>query len=233
MANLAPNCDGQVAENAVNYDALNAQPTVTVWRSTTLEFRAPCPTANNGAFELVVALQARFQFSGSLEDMAARIGAISATTGLRYWSVTEGRWRILISNAFAVHRGSQTAKRGDFSTQEVLAGSPLFFVQDDTRSTGLNPYSLQGRALSPDVLLVETYNLKKIRLFIATVFEAGDLYSSHYLRRLSTEQWGYVGLYAVRTGAPESNERSFINRAVALYRHVAGFQSDADPPVAP
>jgi hypothetical protein len=62
------------------------------------------------------------------------------------------------------------------------------------------------------------------------------LQALHFLERLGPEEWGYYGL--ARTGAGASpltggREASYVNRAVALFRHLAGLPTDRGPPAAP
>src|SRR5262245_63378838 len=46
---------------------------------------------------VLVAVAGSFAFTGSADDLLERFGAVSALKGLKYWSVTEGGWRTLIT----------------------------------------------------------------------------------------------------------------------------------------
>jgi hypothetical protein len=63
---------------------------------------------------VLVALAARFSYGGSSDALLAHFGAISTLKGLRYWSVTEGGRRTLITSATA----------------------ELYFAQGDNRAAG-------------------------------------------------------------------------------------------------
>lgn len=214
------------------YGALNGPPTVGVWRDTILEFGDKCPSALGGRAKLAVALASRFVYKGTLEDLAARVGAVSATEEARYWSVTDGAWRVLISTAFAVEDPTTRRRRPDFTAKEVLSGKTLYLVQKDTRSTGLNMYSLTATSHGPDQLTVSMVNLTDIRFLFATLFKRRTLISVHFLKRLHGDEWGYYGLTVVKEGAVEGQAKSFINRAAAYHRLLTGEPTDKAPPLA-
>ena len=58
------------------------------------------------------------------------------------------------------------------------------------------------------------------------------LQSTFFLERLpASGAWGYYGLWGIRTNALTSgHEASSINRAVAMFRHLAGIPTDQEPP---
>jgi len=182
--------------------------------------------------ELVVTLAARFRHSGGLEDLAARAGAISATRSIRYWSVTDDRWRPLISNAFAVSDAETRVPRFDFTSDEVLSGAPLHFLQDDNRSKGLNLYGLTGRRLGRARFAAEFVNLAAIRAFLAKIYEARALTSVHVFEHLDGDIWGYYGIFAARDGVAMGTIASFKNRAAAYQRFITGVPTDSEPPLA-
>ena len=215
------------------YAEPGAAPTVQTWHDLALESDGPCLGSLHGEMELVVALAGRFSHTGSLEDIASRIGEIAATEGLRYWSTTDGRWRPLISDAFALDGPDEDTSRGDFTAEEVLGGETLYFAQDDTRSSGLNLYGLTTRVATPERVVIEVVNLSRIRFLFATLFDPGDLVSVHFIEHLGKDVWGYYGLSGVRDGAGEGHEKSFVNRAAAFYRFLIGVPADREPPLAP
>jgi hypothetical protein len=182
---------------------------------------------------LVVALTGRFDGSMSLDDIAARFGAISATQGMLYWSTSDQRWRPLISESFAIDDPISRRPRANFSPQEILSGRTLYFAQNDTRSTGLNVYSLSASSVTPDRLVVEVVNLTPVRFTLATLFKRQALRSVHFIDRLETGLWGYYAITAVQAGAKAGQEKSFINRANAYYRFLIGKPPDSEPPLAP
>ncbi len=152
--------------------------------------------------------------------------------GIRYWSVTDDDWRELVSEAYAVSDPENRVRRGDFTVGEVLSGETLYFVQDDTRSSGLNLYSLRARRIGSNGLAIEIVNMAPISYLLVPLFDPGALISLQIVRHLRGEEWGYYGLSAVRTGAGSGQERSWINRAAAYQRLLVGEPTDAAPPLA-
>jgi len=229
---IAP-CSAGAADMLPAYGPVGGAPRVAWWRDIVVPEGAGCLGAIRGHMELVVALAGRFHGARTLEDMARRLGAISRTAGLRYWSVTDGDWRTLLTEAFALSAPDVERRRADFSVAELLGGRALYTAQRDTRSTGLNVYQLRARRVGARRLVLESENLSPIRLIVFELFEPGALRVIHYLDRIEPGLWGYYTVTAVRSGALESDPRSMINRSAAYFRFLAGVPSDRDPPLAP
>jgi len=215
------------------YGELTGPPAVRTWHDIDLEGDEACWGTMRGRMALVVALAVRFDGAKSLEDIATRIGAISATEGLPYWSITDRQWRALISESFAIDDPITRRRRPDFTAQEIMSGRMLYFAQNDTRSTGLNIYSLSARLAGTGRLAVEIVNLTPIRFALVTLFDPQALRSVHFIDRLETNVWGYYGISAVQAGAVDGQEKSFVNRAGAFYRFLAGVSPEKEPPLAP
>ena len=219
------------------YGALGAAPEVRVWQD--LDFRADpadgplCFGALQGRFETVVALAGQFRHAGGLDELAARFGAISAGVGLRYWSTSDQAWRSLISEATALAGPDPAAERPDFTAEELRSGAQLYFMQNDTRSSGANVYRLRALASAPGRLVVEVVNEGSIGVAFLTFFEPGALISLHVFERIADDVWGYYSLSAVREGSVSGRENSLINRAAAFYRFLRGQPGDAALPLAP
>ncbi len=216
-----------------DYGELGGPPVVEAWRDIDLERNDTCLGSIRGRMKLIIVLAGRFNHSRSLEDISSRIGAVSSTKGLPYWSTTEDRWRPLISEAFALEDATSDTPRADFIAQEVLSGRTLYFAQEDTRSTSLNLYSLTARVATPDRMVIEIINLTSIRFWFVTLFEPRTLLSVFFIDRLGSGVWGYYGLSVVRDRSTEGHERSFVNRAAAYYRFITGVPADTEPPLAP
>jgi len=225
-------CGPDAAAAAPAYADAGGAPAVGIWHDVDLGPDA-CLGLVEGHFALAVALAVRFRHRGGLGELAARIGAVSGTAGMRYWSVTDADWRPLISEAAAVTGAAGGTPRPGFTAEEVLGGQVLTFVQDDTRSSGLNPYSLTGRRLGPDAMAAVLVTLDTIRYLGLPLYGAGALVSLHVLRRLEGDEWGYYGFSAVRDGAGTGHERSWVNRAAAYQRLLTGEATDGAPPLAP
>jgi len=226
-------CASVEAQQVPSYGPIDGPPAVSIWHDVALGEGWGCLDAFRGRMALVVTLAGRFRAPGTLEDMAQRVGAISRTEGLRYWSVTDGAWRTLLSEAFALEGPDLERRRPDFSATELLSGRALYTAQRDTRSTDLNLYRLLGRRVDARRLIVESKNLSPIRFLVFELFAPGALQAVHSLQQLEPGVWGYYGVSAVRGGAFDSEAKSFVNRAAAYYRYLAGVPSDRDPPLAP
>src|SRR5689334_19399430 len=73
-------------------------PAIAVWHRGDLEREKWQPPACTGwapasRSKLVVALAGSFVFNGTMDQLVARAGAISALAKVKYWSTTEQKWR--------------------------------------------------------------------------------------------------------------------------------------------
>ena len=214
------------------YGPVDAPPAIATWAGLA-ELPAACLTSLDAPAPMVLALAGRFRHDGSTAELAARLGAISSTVGLPYWSVTDGRWKPLVSDAAALEDPDAADERADFDAAEVLGGEPLHFAQNDTRSWGTNVYRMRALDASPDRLVVETDNVSAVKLGPVTLFAPHAVVSVHFIGREAGSTWTYYGLSVIRDGAFEPREKSLVNRAVALYRHLIGQAPDGAPPLAP
>jgi len=232
-ARPAPPCHALQAQAFPAYGPVDGPPAVAVWRDIDLKDGVGCLGALRGRMELVVALAGRFRGLQTIEAMARRVGAVSQTRGLRYWSVTDDDWRTLLSEAFALSAPDVERRRPDFSAEALLSGRMLYTAQRDTRSTDLNLYRLTGRRVGARRMVIESTNLSPIRFLFVELFEPEALRAIHVLDQLEPGLWGYYAISAVRSGTFESDEKSFINRAAAYYRFLARVPAERDPPLAP
>jgi hypothetical protein len=228
-----PPCSSDDVSIVPFYGEIGEPPAVGVWRDIELSGREACLGRVRGRMELVIALAGRFEGFISLDDIVSRIGAISGYKDLPYWSTTEQQWRTLIAETYALDDPASGLRRSDFSVREVLSGQALYFGQNDTRSTGMNVYRLSARLVAPEHLLFETVNLSRIKFAFVPIFEPYALRSLHFVDRLDGGKWGYYGIFAVQSGAVDGQEKSFINRASAFYRHLIGAPTTKMPPLAP
>jgi hypothetical protein len=232
-AGPVPPCSATGSAVVPLYADLGDPPTVGIWHGVEIGRVEPCLGAMPGRMKLVVALAGRFRSTRSIEEIAGRVGAVSSTRGLRYWSTTEGRWRTLVADAFALESRDAESRRADFTPAEILSGRILHFAQRDTRSTSLNVYSLSGRLVGHDRLAIEVINITTIRVFFFPLFESKALLSLHFFERLEPDIWGYYGISAIGSGSIEGHEKSLVNRAAAAYRFFKNVPADRDPPLAP
>ncbi len=184
-------------------------------------------------FRTLVATAGRFRHRGGANDLLERFGAISTLTTIRYWSVTDQRWLRLITDASALEGPDAARRRPDFGVADMRVGAELYFAQDDNRSTGDVVYRMRVREITPDRIVVETENVSSVRYLLVPLAGPGDLQALYFLERLAPEMWGYYSLARTGGGASsllEGHETSYVNRTVALFRHLAGLPTDLGPP---
>ena len=193
-----------------------------------------CLSWQPGHVDLLVALAGTVNDVGSTDELLTRLGAISRQTTIRYWSTSDRAWDDLVVKASALESLDPTRTRTDFSAAELQPGTDHFFVQTDNRSSDPVVYRLRVQAATPDRLVVEIANVTPITAYLMTLFAPGDLRSAYILDRRSATTWNYYSLTSAEGGflakIATGHAASFANRAVALYRYVAGQQTDADPP---
>ena len=221
------------------FPALGAPPAAMVWHEAELPggWRPPpCLGQFVEAPALAAAIAARFRDAADASAIFSRFGAISQLTHIRYWSVTDHAWKNLVTRASALTRPQTNALRADFTAAEVASGQPLYFVQRDNRSSAPVIYRMVGRALTADSLVVDIENVTPVKFYLVQVFPARGLRVTYFLDRAGADSWSYYSFTSVDKNASSlglGDARSFINRAVAAYRQMAGIPSDRDPPAAP
>ncbi len=187
-------------------------------------------------FRTLVALAGRIQPAGSTDQVLGRFGAISMLRGVRYWSTSDGAWRPLASSASALDGPDPGRRRTDFTAAELRSGRDAYFVQHDSRSSSDVVYRMRVLESGADRIMVATENVTPVRLMVVTLFQPGALQVVHVLQRLSPTSWGYYGLLRTTQEGTSSltggHEASYVNRAAALYRFIAGVPTDRDPPMA-
>jgi len=192
-----------------------------------------CHVLTESSSLLSVAIAARFSHEGTVEDIAARFGAVSKTQGLKYWSATDNNWRELVKSATALQSANKRSARDDFTAKEILSKQTHYFAQDDTRSWGLNVFAMNTITASVDRLTVLSQNSKPVRLGPLKLFDSGDLQTVVFISRADDNTWRYYSLAVVKDSALPAPEKSLVNRQAALYRYLTGQQPDKEPPLAP
>jgi hypothetical protein len=205
------------------YAGLHEIPVPQSWKS--IEWQAPsCLGAWPDRYRFVIALAGRI---GPAEprDLLARMGAISGNRGVRYFSVTENAWRELIRDASALTDSIPSHRRADFTSEELASGGVLFFVEEDNRSSEPIVYRMRVMQSNPDQIIVETTNVTPISAMFLTLFPPETLIAAYIFTRLEGNQWGLYVISASTTkasGMVSLATSSYVNRAQALYAHIAG-----------
>jgi hypothetical protein len=218
-----------------DYPLPGTPPAITIWHgSEAQQWKPPSCTGWSPPSKLVIALKGSFRFEGSMNDLLSRLGAISALANTRYWSVTDKRWLTLARQASALRGPDANTRRPDFSGQELMQGAELYYWVDDTRSGNIT-YRLKVHERTTDRAVIVSENVTPVRRFLMTLFKPGALQSALAVQRISPNVFG---LYILsRTGEGTSmlaagHEGSYVNRANALFRQMAGIRTDQEPPAA-
>jgi hypothetical protein len=216
----------------IAYPDLDDSPVVKAWEDHNLG-RSWAPPACIGwtapGFSTLVVTAARFRYTGGVEGLRRRVGAISSLKGMLYWSTSRKQWQSLIVDASAL-QGAAGDRRRDFSLDEVAESRNLYFQQKDSL-LGNAVYRIRIRSVSPERLVFDTENASTIRFFLLPLFGPSEIQSIYFFERESQDVWRYYNMArtSARSGT-EGYQASCINRAVAFYRHLAGIPTDKDPP---
>jgi len=222
------------AETVPPIPTLEASPTVRFWNASDLDAWKPpaCTGWTPSGFSTIVVTAARFRFAAGLDGLRRRIGAVSETAGMLYWSATQKRWQKLILEAHASPGPDSDRSRPDFSVEEIAEGRTLFLQQEDNLF-GTVTYRMRIRRASAGSLVFDLENATTIRYLRIPLFQPGEVQSIYYLEREAADVWRYYAIARSNgraTGLMAGHEASAINRAVAFYRRLAGIPSDREPP---
>lgn len=165
-----------------------------------------------------------FQAEG-IEAVLERIGAISAYKGMRYWSVSDRRLEPLVTDAFSVETPGPNNRRPDFTPNEMQVDRDLFFVEHDNRSSDPVIYRIRVVERSADHVVVDIANANKVRALLMTLFEPGDLRTSLFIYGSQDGTWtcyALSGFHPTMLTGLLDKHKSYLNRLIALYGHIAG-----------
>lgn len=231
-----PPCDGPAVPP---YAQAGAPLNVTVWFQSDLpeDWTPPsCTGWEPRPFTVLVAAAGRFENNHGADGIIRRLASISGLTTIRYWSVTRGRWHRLFSDAAALTRPDPEARRPDFSTDELQPGKTLYFWQEESSAAGSAVYRLRVRERTPQRIVFAVENASPVTLAFLTLAEPGDYEFLYFLERESASIWRFYSLSRAGDGPvllARAHKKSYVNRAVALFRYLAGIATSREPPAAP
>jgi len=225
--------------SAPAYPSPGSAPTIVIWPGKELEqdnWHPPNCTgwAADSRSKLVVTLTGSFRFDGPMSALLARVGTISALRSIQYWSTTEKRWGPLSNDASALTGPDSRSRRPDFSASELVKGADLYYWEDDAR-TGQAIYRLRVSESASERFVISSDNVTPIRRFWFTLFKPGALQSVLTIEHVTPGVFGVFVLSRSGEGASAltaGHESSYVNRATALYRQLAGIKTDQEPPAA-
>lgn len=231
-----PPCEGPTVPP---YAEVGAPLLVRVWFQSDLPENWVPPTCTGWKprpFTVLVAAAGRFEDRHGADGIIRRMASISALTTIEYWSVTGGRWRQLFSDAAALTRPDREARRSDFSSEDLRPGETLYFWQEERSAAGSAVYRLRVRERTSERIVFGIDNVSPVTLAFLTLAEAGQYEFLYLLERESPAIWRFYSLSRVGDGPvllAESHAKSYVNRAVALFRYLAGIATNREPPAAP
>jgi hypothetical protein len=241
MAALAypvPPCAGTPSPG---YPELGEPPLIRVWRDGEARGWKAADCTGFGPLDAnsVIATAGRFRLAGGMDVIAERVGRISALTNIKYFSVREEGWQPLFNAAFALTDGPinkpAQARRPDFTPNDLVPGRPLRFWQEENSLLSPVAYRLTVRERSAERLVYTIINEGAMKALFLRAIEPGEMRQLYIIERESEDVWRYYSLVDARTktGPFTLSARSYINRAAAYYRYIAGIPTDQEPPAAP
>ena len=194
----------------------------------------PCTGWKAGPTKVLMGAAGRFRHSGDITDIVARIVAVSQLTGVVYWSQTRQVWRRLFKDAAALSGPDPGSRRPDFSPAELRPGKNLHLRQEEDNLLRAVVYRYHIRERTGDRLIFESTNLTPLGFAIFDAVDAGEFRQFYKIERETGDVWRYFSL--VRLGRASTlaatSASSYMNRAAAYYRYVAGIRMDREPPAA-
>jgi hypothetical protein len=231
-----PCVDGSVEPD---YAQPGAFPNIRIWFADDLVGGWPpaaCTQWPPLADAIVVATAGRFVEPGGIPAIAGRLAATSKLTDVRYWSATRQTWRPLIPEAHALNSPDRDDRREDFAVAEFTPGTTLYYWQHENSPAGKLVYRVDIREHSDDRLVLAMENATPVRFMLLPLFAEGEYRSLYFVERETGDTWRYYSLLRAPTPislAVRSHRASYINRAAAIFRYVAGLPTDTEPPLAP
>jgi hypothetical protein len=220
-----------------NYPSAGEPPRIALWSSDDLggNWVPPaCTGFDKSGFLELVALAGRFGDVHHLDEILSRAAAVSTLKGVQYWSITDQRWQVLVTRAAAIENRESRRERPDFTAADLRSGRDLNFVQEENRVSEEVVFRLHLDEIGPGHAVLTVENVSPVTRFFIRVMEPGDLRSIYYLDRADDGTWMFYSLLRVGHGGSILDwlirPGSYLNRAVALYRHFAGIPTDQEPP---
>ena len=230
-----PPCAGEAVPTRA---ASGALPAVEVWHAPSLPAGwqpASCSGLAARSDAVFIAVSGEIRQAGDAWPILGRLGALSHQVGMRYWSIDRGGWSPLLVDAAALSANDPAARRPDFKPEEMAQGARLHMLYRDDSQAGPVVYQAEMRAADADGFVVVLRNSTAMRLMGLSIADPGDISSMLSVQRLGPDRFAYYALTAVALAplaAAMVSDASYVNRAVASFRYLAGIPPDAEPPAA-
>ena len=137
FAQQQPVCPNQASATPYpKFADVGEPPNVGIWKKLS-RLPTACHISTDAPALLSVSIAATFSFSGNVEDLAGRFGAVSKTEAVKYWSTTDDNWRELVNTANALQSENKKSTRGDFLQKRYSADKPFTLLRM-TRAPGVS-----------------------------------------------------------------------------------------------
>jgi hypothetical protein len=231
-----PPCDADLPP--ASYAPVGVAPAIQIWRQSSvaaLPAAVSCLASSQPDLHMLVSVAGSFADPAGTQGILTRFGEVSKLLSVRYWSTTDQKWRPLVLTATALTTRDSGQPRQDFTNAELQNGQDVYFSQRESRGAGEVVYRMRVRESNTARLVIETENVTPVRWLAFTLLKPGGLRSSYSFRERSRGIWTYLGVTRIAEGSwlISGHENSYINRVVALYRHIVGIPTDLEPPAAP
>ena len=212
---------------------------VAVWRAAELPrgWTPPaCTRWRARKFTALIAVSGRLRATPDISVFLRRIGAISRTRAISYWSYSRKAWRTLFEEAHALKDPDSGLGRDDFRLSELVAGADLYVWQKEDAPVSGTILRMRFLEISPDHFVLAQENMNATRLLVFKVLGVGDYEAVVMLSRHAGDVWNYYHVIRYGDGArplSDNQRASLINRAVAAFRYLGDLRMDREPPAAP
>jgi hypothetical protein len=201
-------------------------PSVRSWSESQLVGWQPpaCLGWTPGRSRMAAALAAQFTDRAAIDSVLARLGAFSAYRTISYWSASRQSWQKLVTAAGLIDGG------GDLAPAALLPGRTHPYFEENR--AGRTTYRLRVLERSERRAVIAIENTSAIALSLLPLFPPGALQSTMFLERSGTERWTWYHAVHAGEGAgllTATGTASTLNRMTALYLHMAGLPSGAEP----
>jgi hypothetical protein len=217
------------------YGPVGSNGSQAVWKSKELTNWRPAACLGwSGPSLSVVALAVEFHFSGSLDALLARLGALDSYPSIRYWSTSRKQWRALVTRASVVAGADGPDTKTALDPDDFVVGKDNFYAEISEES-GRTAYRLHVLARRGDHVALASENVTPINALGLTIFSPFALQSVIFLDRRGPDLWGFYSILRTASGTSRiasGHEASYLNRQVALFRYLAGIPTNLEPPIA-
>lgn len=211
-------------------------PVVRLWHAPSLPANwqlAGCTGMAPPADALFIEVAGRFRHEGDARTLLAKLGAVSTHRDILFWDVDQGAWTTMLPDAAALSGPDPSARRADFTPDEMQPGARIFTLYDDQETPGPTVFETEVREAHPDGFVTVMRNATAMTLMGFSIADPGAISSMLQVRRVAPGEFAYYGLTAVALAAMAeamTSDADHINRAVASYRFLAGIPGDRAPP---